>query len=105
MSREANIDQILKDLTKSGSQIEYLKELRKKSLDLVSKDYDLDEVLSHIAKETKEQTEIFLNQKNELNDYAIQLEDTINELMCEIRALKEENVLLNNILKERGLPF
>lgn len=65
MSREANIDQILKDLTKSGSQIEYLKELRKKSLDLVLKDYDLDEVLSHIAKEIKEQTEIFLNQKNE----------------------------------------
>lgn len=64
MSREENIDQILNELVERGSQIDYLNELRKKSLELASKDFDLDEVLSHIAKDIKEQTEIFLNQKN-----------------------------------------
>jgi len=65
MSRENNIDTILEELITSGSKINYLKNLREKSLKLTKKDIDLDEALSSIAKEIKNQTEMFLNQKNE----------------------------------------
>ena len=64
MSREEQIDLILDELVKSGSEIDYLKELRKRSLDFSKKDVDLEETLSSIAKEIKEETEIFLNGKN-----------------------------------------
>jgi len=64
MSIENNIDIILVELLKSGSQIDYLKELRSRSIELAKKDIGLDEVLSSIAKEIKEETEMFLNQKN-----------------------------------------
>ena len=64
MSKEEQIDIILDKLVKSGSEIDYLKELRKRSLDFSKKDVDLEETLSSIAKEIKEETEIFLNGKN-----------------------------------------
>lgn len=65
MSRESNINTILNELLKNGSKIDYLKELKLRSLELVKKDIDLDEALSIIAKEIKEQTLLFLNQKND----------------------------------------
>lgn len=65
MSKESNINTILNELVKCGSQIDYLKELKARSLELAKKDIDLDEVLSSISKEIREQTEIFLNQKND----------------------------------------
>jgi len=66
MSVENSINEILENLVESGSQINYLKELKERSLKLSTKDIDLDEALSGIAKEIKEQTEMFLNQKNEV---------------------------------------
>ncbi|MBR6690497.1 MAG: serine hydrolase [Bacilli bacterium] len=65
MERESNINSILEELIKSGSEIDYLKDLKKRSLEIVKKDIDLSEVLNEIAKEIKEQTESFLNQKNQ----------------------------------------
>ncbi len=65
MDRENNIDSILNKLVNSGSNIEYLKKLREQSLDLIKKDIDLKEVLDQIANEIKEQTEEFLNSKNQ----------------------------------------
>lgn len=65
MSKESNINTILNELVKSGSQIDYLNELKSRCLELTKKDIDLDEALSNIAKEIKEQTEMFLGQKND----------------------------------------
>ena len=65
MNREKNIDKILDELIKSGSEIDYLKSLKDRSLDILKKDVDLSDVLNEIAKEIKEQTEEFLNQKNQ----------------------------------------
>ncbi|MBQ9072726.1 MAG: beta-lactamase family protein [Bacilli bacterium] len=65
MNRETSIDEILNQLVKSGSEIEYLKELKERSIELTKKDIGLDETLGSIAKEIKEQTEEFLNQKNQ----------------------------------------
>ena len=59
MNREKNIDKILDELVKSGSEIDYLKSLRDKSLDISKKDIDLSDALNEIAKEIKEQTEKF----------------------------------------------
>jgi len=65
MSKESNINTILNELVKSGSRIDYLSELKSRSLELTKKDIGLDEALSSIAKEIKEQTEMFLSGKNE----------------------------------------
>ena len=65
MNRERKIDELLDSLIKSGSEIDYLKELKEQSLDATKKDVDLKEVLNDIANEIKEQTESFLNQKNQ----------------------------------------
>ncbi len=65
MDRQSNIDCILNKLVNSGSNIEYLKELREQSLALTKKDVDLKEILDKIAIEIKEQTEEFLNSKNQ----------------------------------------
>ncbi len=65
MSTENHINKILDELVKNGSQIDYLKELKERSIDLTKKDRGLDEILANIAKELKEQTESFLNQKNQ----------------------------------------
>ncbi len=65
MDKERKIDEILDSLIKSGSEIDYLKELKERSLDATKKDVDLKEALNNIAKELEEQTEGFLNQKNQ----------------------------------------
>lgn len=62
---ENNINDILDELVKKGSNIDYLKELKKQCLLMLKKDEDLGEVLSHISREIKEQTEEFLNSKNQ----------------------------------------
>lgn len=64
MSRENHIDSILEELVKSGSNISYIDELRKQSLDIIKKDIGLDEALSSVAKEIKELTLEFLSGKN-----------------------------------------
>ena len=64
MERENNIDQILNELVKTGSDISYIKELRNQSLDVLKKDVGLDEVLGSIAKEITEATLQFLNGRN-----------------------------------------
>lgn len=65
MNKENNIDSILDKLVKSGSDIEYLKGLKEQSLELTKKDKDLKDVLNSVALEIKEQTEAFLNGKNQ----------------------------------------
>ena len=65
MKREINIDEILNELIKSGSNISYLNQLRDRCLEITSKDIGLDEVLASIASSIKEETEIFLNDKND----------------------------------------
>lgn len=65
MDRERKIDELLDNLVKSGSEIDYLKELKERSISVTKKDEDLTEVLNNIAKEIKVQTESFLNQKNQ----------------------------------------
>lgn len=64
MERENNIDQILNELVKTGSDISYISELRTQSLDILKKDRGLDEVLGNIAKEITEAALQFLNGRN-----------------------------------------
>lgn len=64
MNIENNIDKIIDDLLKSGSEIDYLKELRNQSIDIVKKDLDIRDVLKGITIEIEEQTNEFLNGKN-----------------------------------------
>ena len=67
MKREEQIDNILDSLVKSGSNIEYLEELRKQSLDLTKNDISLKEVLDKIALDIKINTNEFLNRKNQFD--------------------------------------
>ena len=65
MGFEDRVDSILSDLLNSGSNITYLSELRDKSIEELSKDRDLKEVLGGIAKDVEEITAMFLESKNE----------------------------------------
>ena len=65
MNKDKNIDIIIDELLKKGSNIDYLNELRNMSLEAVKQDRGLDEVLISIAKELKQETEKFLNSKND----------------------------------------
>lgn len=67
MNSENKINEILDELVKSGSEISYIDQLKKDSLNLLKKDMDLREVLNQISVEIKEQTEQFLNKKNDDN--------------------------------------
>ena len=67
MNIENNIDIILDELISKGSKIDYLKDLKKKSIRIIKKDIDLDEALSNIATEIKYQTQNFLEEKNIYN--------------------------------------
>lgn len=67
MSKEQNIDIIIDELLKKGSNINYLEELKEKSVSLVSKDRGLDEILGSIATDIKVETEKFLSSKNEFD--------------------------------------
>lgn len=65
MNIEKCIEEILNGLVNSGSQIDYFKQLKEQSMALTKKDIGLDEALASIAKGIKEETETFLNQKNQ----------------------------------------
>ena len=67
MNKFDAVDEILENLVNSGSVINYLKELRSKSIDLINKDLDLKETLYEIANDIQFCTLIFLNAKNEYN--------------------------------------
>lgn len=67
MSKEDSINTILEELVNKGSNIDYLQELKEKSISLVSKDRGLDEVLSSIASDIKIETEKFLSGKNQFD--------------------------------------
>lgn len=59
------IDEIIESLINSGSDIAYLEELKKKSLNSVHKDRDLKEVIDDITSEIEYITNEFLEQKNQ----------------------------------------
>lgn len=65
MNKEKNVNIILNELINKGSNIDYLQELKEKSISLVSKDRGLDEVLGSIANDIKLETEKFLSGKNQ----------------------------------------
>ena len=67
MNKENSINNILEDLVNKGSNIDYLQELKEKSISLVSKDRGLDEVLGSIASDIKLETEKFLSGKNQFD--------------------------------------
>ena len=67
MNKENNINTILEELVNKGSNIDYLQELKERSISLVSKDRGLDEVLSSISNEIKLETEKFLSSKNQFD--------------------------------------
>lgn len=64
---EDRIDEILKNLIDSGSQIPYIKELKDKSIDEIKKDVDLKEVLRGIADDIEVITRMFLEKKNQFD--------------------------------------
>ena len=64
MDKEKRIDDILENLLKKGSEITYLKELRAKCLQIISKDQSLSEIMSMCAEEIVCATEEFLLSKN-----------------------------------------
>lgn len=64
MDKEKRIDDILENLLKKGSEISYLKELRAKCLQIISKDQSLSEIMSMCAEEIVCETEKFLLSKN-----------------------------------------
>lgn len=67
MLREDKIDIILKDLEKSGSQINYLEELKNKILNLTKKDISLNELMDNLAINMKCETSEFLEKKNKFD--------------------------------------
>lgn len=67
MTREDKIDSILKDLEKSGSQINYLEELKNKILNLTKKDISLNELMDNLAINMKCETSEFLEKKNKFD--------------------------------------
>ena len=67
MNKEKNVNTIIEELIKKGSNIDYLQELKEKSISLVSKDRGLDEVLGSIASDIKLETEKFLSGKNQFD--------------------------------------
>ncbi len=67
MTREEQIESIISDLVKSGSDISYIFDLSKKSKEVLKKDIGLIEVLEQISKDIKAQTEAFLSEKNIFN--------------------------------------
>ena len=64
MIRSDIIDEILDSLKHSGSNIDYIKELKDQSVEAIKKDVDLKTVLYDIAYDIKYQTELFLSAKN-----------------------------------------
>ena len=66
MNVDDRIDAILDNLIKSGSDINYIKELKDKSASEISKDYDLKEVLNNIALDIENITKEFLDKKMNL---------------------------------------
>lgn len=64
MKRENNIEQILNELEKKGSNISDLTELKNNALEITKKDIGLDEVMKDIANSIECETEKFLNGKN-----------------------------------------
>lgn len=67
MKREEKIENILNDLVKSGSNISYLEDLKKDSLELLKKDISLSELMDNIAKSLREVSSEFLNGKNDFD--------------------------------------
>ena len=67
MKREEKIENILNDLVKSGSNISYLDDLKKDSLELLKKDSSLSELMDDIAKNLREVSLEFLNGKNDFD--------------------------------------
>ena len=64
MIRSDIIDEILDSLKHSGSNIDYIKELKDQSVEAIKKDVDLKTVLYDIAYDIKYQTELFLSAQN-----------------------------------------
>lgn len=64
MTKENQINTIIEELIKSGSNLDYLDELKEKELEIVKKKHNLDEVLNSIANDIEAQTQSFLNSKN-----------------------------------------
>ena len=67
MNREEKIEHILDDLIKKGSKIEYLEGIKKELLDLTSYDIGLSEALEKLAISLADETNDFLNNKNEFD--------------------------------------
>lgn len=64
MNSEKYIDEIVNNLLQTGSKLDYLEELKEKSLNIIKKDVDIDEALATISREIKDETDKFLNAKN-----------------------------------------
>jgi len=67
MNKENNVNNIIEELINKGSNIDYLQELKQKSISLVSSDRSLDEVLGSIANDIKIETEKFLSGRNKFD--------------------------------------
>lgn len=67
MNIENNIDNILNQLINRGCEIEYLKELRCKTLEIVKNKINFNNIMNDIAEDIKNETKKFLNSKNEYN--------------------------------------
>lgn len=67
MNRENNIDQILNKLLKTGSEISYLKDLRKKVLFITEGNEDFISIMNELSDNVKNKTEQFLYSKNSDN--------------------------------------
>ena len=64
MKKEELIEKIILSLKSKGSDINYLKWLRDKSLESIHKDIDLKDVLHEIEKDIEYETKLFLDDKN-----------------------------------------
>lgn len=64
MNKERIIDQIIDNLLKKGSEINYLTELKKRCLQMINKDVSLSEILDICSGGIKRDTEDFLSSKN-----------------------------------------
>lgn len=78
MSSGEQIQKIIDEIISRGGDIDYLKELKDSATEIAKKDQDLKEVFKEIANQMKEETENFLNTKN---DYGV---NVITGISCGI---------------------
>ena len=105
MTREEKIEKILDDLIKSGSNINYLNDLKREAMIIAKKDYSLKEAMEVIAAGIEIDTHEFLNNKNSYGVNYINGISTCIYLSSYDNGEYKFKALGGNISRTRNLPI